>query len=167
MRGSTATGSTKTPPTASKNEPLHRHVQDRLSCRVSKMEGRTLGSEGPTWQGKEKPHRGDRRWVQGCSPKQISKRLTTDFPENRSMRTSHEAIYQSLYVESRGALKRELAACLRSGRSLRIPRKRVGSLRRTVTISATIRCCDDRLNPARTRPATITRCSPLGASCAA
>jgi IS30 family transposase len=40
------------------------------------------------------------------------------------MRISHEAIYQSLYVQGRGALRRELTACLRTGRALRVPRKR-------------------------------------------
>ena len=40
------------------------------------------------------------------------------------MRISHEAIYQSLYVQGRGALRRELVACLRTGRALRVPRAR-------------------------------------------
>jgi IS30 family transposase len=40
------------------------------------------------------------------------------------MRISHEAIYQALYVQGRGALRRELAACLRTGRALRVPRAR-------------------------------------------
>jgi IS30 family transposase len=40
------------------------------------------------------------------------------------MRISHEAIYQSLYVQARGALRRELTACLRTGRALRVPRAR-------------------------------------------
>ena len=40
------------------------------------------------------------------------------------MRISHEAIYQSLYVQGRGALRRELTACLRTGRTLRVPRAR-------------------------------------------
>ena len=40
------------------------------------------------------------------------------------MRISHEAIYQSLYVQGRGALQRELTACLRTGRALRVPRER-------------------------------------------
>jgi IS30 family transposase len=40
------------------------------------------------------------------------------------MRISHEAIYQALYVQGRGALKRELVACLRTGRALRVPRAR-------------------------------------------
>jgi IS30 family transposase len=43
------------------------------------------------------------------------------------MRISHEAIYQALYVQSRGALKRELVACLRTGRALRVPRSRARS----------------------------------------
>jgi hypothetical protein len=52
-------------------------------------------------------------------------RLRIDFPDDRSMRISHEAIYQALYVQGRGALRRELTACLRSGRALRVPRARV------------------------------------------
>lgn len=43
------------------------------------------------------------------------------------MRISHEAIYQALYIQGRGALKRELSACLRSGRALRLPRERARS----------------------------------------
>jgi IS30 family transposase len=53
------------------------------------------------------------------SPEQIAHRLPLDFPDDSSMRISHEAIYQALYVESRGALRNELAACLRTGRALR------------------------------------------------
>jgi IS30 family transposase len=62
--------------------------------------------------------------VQGWSPEQIAHRLKADFPDDESMRISHEAIYQALYVESRGALKRELVYCLRTGRALRVPRAR-------------------------------------------
>ena len=58
------------------------------------------------------------------SPEQISHRLKVDFPDDESMRISHEAIYQSLFIEGRGALKRELVACLRTGRALREPRAR-------------------------------------------
>ena len=58
------------------------------------------------------------------SPQQIAERLRLDFPDDSTMRVSHEAIYQALYVQGRGALKRELTACLRTGRALRVPRAR-------------------------------------------
>ena len=106
------------------NERLREYVQDRLSGAVHAPDGREIGPQGPAWKGRNKPHRGDRRWVQGWSPEQISNRLRVDFPDDESMRISYEAIYQALYVESRGALKRELVACLRSGRALRAPRTR-------------------------------------------
>ena len=51
--------------------------------------------------------------MQGWSPEQISERLKVDFADDESMPISHEAIHQALYVESRGARKRELVACLR------------------------------------------------------
>ena len=68
--------------------------------------------------------RQDRRWAQSWSPEQIANRLPVDFPEDDSMRISHEAIYQALYVQGRGVLRRELVACLRTGRALRVPRAR-------------------------------------------
>lgn len=58
------------------------------------------------------------------SPEQISNRLIKDFPDDLEMRVSHETIYQSLYVQARGGLKRELTAHLRTGRALRKPRRR-------------------------------------------
>ena len=60
----------------------------------------------------------------GAEPEQIAHRLRLDFPDDETMRISHEAIYQSLYVQGRGALRRELTACLRTGRALRVPRAR-------------------------------------------
>jgi IS30 family transposase len=53
------------------------------------------------------------------SPQQISARLTLDHPDDREMRISHETIYQSLYVQSRGELRRQLTAQLRTGRTKR------------------------------------------------
>ena len=53
------------------------------------------------------------------SPEEISARLTLEFPGRAEMRVSHETIYQSLYVQGRGALRRELTASLRTGRALR------------------------------------------------
>ena len=107
------------------SDQLRQYVQDRLSGGVSDADSRkVLGPPGPKWNGKGKPHRGDRRWVTAWSPQQIANRLKVDFPDDESMRISHEAIYQALYVESRGALKRELVTCLRTGRALRVPRAR-------------------------------------------
>ncbi len=106
------------------NERLRAYVQERLSGRVRGVDGKAVGPPGPKWNGKNKPRRGDRRWVQGWSPEQIASRLQVDFPDDPSMRISHEAIYQALYVQGRGALKRELVACLRTGRALRVPRAR-------------------------------------------
>jgi IS30 family transposase len=60
------------------------------------------------------------RW----SPEQISKHLPEDFPDRPEMRVSPETIYQAIYVQGRGALRRELAVCLRTGRAVRRPKKR-------------------------------------------
>jgi IS30 family transposase len=108
----------------STNDELRLYVQERLSGVVKTPDGRIVGPPGPKWNGKNKPHRADRRWVEAWSPEQIAKRLKVDFPDDVSMRISHEAIYQALYVQGRGALKRELVACLRTGRALRVPRAR-------------------------------------------
>ncbi|NIH66033.1 IS30 family transposase [Modestobacter marinus] len=59
------------------------------------------------------------------SPRQIAMRLAIEFPDEPAMRPSHEAIYQALYVQGRGLLRRELAACLRTGRAIRRPRRRI------------------------------------------
>jgi IS30 family transposase len=68
-----------------------------------------------------------RRWVQDrlaekFSPEQIAARLLIEFPHDQEMRVSHEAIYQALFVQGRGALRRELTASLRTGRAMRKPR---------------------------------------------
>jgi IS30 family transposase len=59
------------------------------------------------------------------SPEEIAARLKVDFPDDESMRASHETIYRSLFIQGKGALRQELTACLRTGRALRRPRKRV------------------------------------------
>jgi IS30 family transposase len=60
----------------------------------------------------------------GFSPEQISNRLRLDYPDEPEMQVSHETIYQALYVQSRGALRRELTSELRTGRALRKPQRR-------------------------------------------
>ncbi|WP_353941058.1 IS30 family transposase [Streptomyces sp. HUAS MG91] len=106
------------------NARLRAYVQARLAGDVTDAGGNRVGPEGPAWKGRNKPHRGDRGWVTAWSPEQIARRLPIEFPDDEDMRISHEAIYQALYVEGRGALKRELVACLRTGRALRVPRAR-------------------------------------------
>jgi len=57
------------------------------------------------------------------SPEQISQQLQLEFPDRPEMRVSHETIYQAIYVQGRGALRRELATCLRTGRAVRRPHR--------------------------------------------
>lgn len=76
------------------NDPLRKYVQDRLSGDVRYPGGAAAAGPiaGP-WKGRNKPHRGDRRWVTAWSPEQIAYRLKLDFPDDQAMRISHEAIY--------------------------------------------------------------------------
>ncbi|WP_156401841.1 IS30 family transposase [Agromyces sp. Soil535] len=60
------------------------------------------------------------------SPEQITGRLRVEFPDDPEMWVSPETIYQSIYVQSRGALRRDLAVCLRTGRAIRRPSRKVG-----------------------------------------
>jgi transposase, IS30 family len=59
------------------------------------------------------------------SPEEIAARLKVDFPDDESMRASHETIYRALFIQGKGALRQELTVCLRTGRALRRPRRRV------------------------------------------
>jgi IS30 family transposase len=70
--------------------------------------------------------------VEHWSPEQIARRLVVDFPDDERMRICHETIYQSLYVQGRGALRRELTACLRTGRALRKPARRADGRRERI-----------------------------------
>jgi len=92
-------------PKASKlleHPPLQVYVQDKLSC------------------------------AEHWSPEQIANRIVLDYPDDARMRISHEAIYQALYVQGRGALRRELTACLRTGRALRKPQRRTDGRRERI-----------------------------------
>jgi transposase, IS30 family len=86
----------------STHPPLREYVQDKLA--------------------------GDEHW----SPEQIARRLPVDFPDDEQMRICHETIYQALYVQGRGELRRELTRCLRTGRALRRPRRRVDERRERI-----------------------------------
>ena len=105
------------------NSELRCYVQDRLAGSVQRPDGSVAGPQ-VGWRGRRHGPRRDRRWGKSWSPEQIAARLRVDFPDDESMRISHEAIYQSLYVQGRGALRQELTACLRTGRALRVPRAR-------------------------------------------
>jgi IS30 family transposase len=116
------------------NDELCAYVQERLAGSVTRRDGTAVPGPGVRFVGRRHGPRQDRRWAKSWSPEQISKRLVVDFPDDEPMRISHEAIYQALYVQGRGALRRELVACLRTGRALRVPRARArGRGKRFVT----------------------------------
>jgi IS30 family transposase len=106
------------------NAPLRRYVDERLAGVVVAPNGAAIRGPVVMWKGRRHGRRQDRRWATAWSPEQIARRLRLDFPDDETMRISHEAIYQALYVQGRGALRRELTAYLRTGRVLRVPRAR-------------------------------------------
>jgi IS30 family transposase len=85
------------------------------------------------------------------SPEQISRQLRKQFPDDPEMQVSHETIYQSIYVQGRGALRRELAVCLRTGRALRRPHRksqeRRGRIPNMINISERPAEVEDRAVP--------------------
>jgi transposase, IS30 family len=91
------------------------------------------------------------RLAERWSPEQISVMLKQEFGDDPEMRVSHETIYQSVYVQGRGALRRELASCLRTGRAVRKPRRkegeRRGRIKDMVMISERPAEADDRAVP--------------------
>ncbi len=128
------------------------YVEDRLAGRISTPGGPALDGPATSWKGRRHGRRQPRRWARAWSPEQISHRLRRDFPEDPSMRISHEAIYQALYVQSRGGLRRELTACLRTGRALRVPRSRLAGRGKSfvspeIMISERPSEADDRVVP--------------------
>ena len=92
----------------------------------------------------------ERRLKLRWSPQQIAARLIVDYPEDPEMRVSHETIYQSLFVQGRGALRAELARCLRTGRAQRRPHGRptgTGQLVDMVLLSERPADVEDRAVP--------------------
>jgi IS30 family transposase len=86
------------------------------------------------------------RW----SPQQIAARLRLEFPDDPGMRVSHETIYQSLFIQARGALRKDLARCLRTGRTRRRRRGRAerrGQIKGMIVISERPAEVDDRAVP--------------------
>jgi IS30 family transposase len=106
------------------NAALQTYVQDRLAGVITTSGGAAVRGPVVPWKGRGQGRRKNRQWARVWSPEQIAQRLRLDFPGDETMRISHEAIYQALYVQGRGALRRELTACLRTGRALRVPRAR-------------------------------------------
>ncbi|MBX3656149.1 MAG: IS30 family transposase [Ramlibacter sp.] len=134
------------------NTKLREYVQDRLAGNIATSGGRTIAGPQVSWKGRRHGRRQSRRWARAWSPEQIARRLLIDFPEDESMRISHEAIYQALYVQGRGALRRELTACLRTGRALREPRERTRGRGKSfvtpeILISERPACVEDRAVP--------------------
>jgi IS30 family transposase len=89
--------------------------------------------------------------IDRLSPEQIAAQLRRQFADQPEMWVSHEAIYQSIYVQGRGALRRELAVCLRTGRALRKPHRqsseRRGRIPGMVNISERPAEVEDRAVP--------------------
>jgi hypothetical protein len=106
------------------NSRLRQYVQERLSGEISSDDGSKISGPKVEWKGRKTGPRQSRRWASAWSPEQIARRLPLDFPDDEEMRISHEAIYQALFIQGRGGLRRELTACLRTGRALRTPRAR-------------------------------------------
>lgn len=107
------------------NQRLRQYVQDRLDGTIIAPGGKPAAApQAKPWKGRRRGGGSHRRWATAWSPEQIAGRLRVDFGDDESMRISHEAIYQALFVQGRGALRRELTACLRTGRALRVPRAR-------------------------------------------
>ena len=134
------------------NPVLREYVQERLAGNIATPGGTSIEGPQVEWKGRRHGPRQARRWSKAWSPEQIANRLLMDFPEDTSMRISHEAIYQALYVQGRGALRRELTACLRTGRALRVPRERVRNRGKSfvtpeILISERPACVEDRAVP--------------------
>jgi len=94
----------------------------------------------------------ERRLGERWSPQQIAARLVQDYPDEPEMRVSHETIYRSLFVQARGALRKELTACLRTGRTQRRSHKRTdlsgpGRLRDMIMLSDRPAEASDRAVP--------------------
>src|SRR5688572_341829 len=94
----------------------------------------------------------ERGLLKNWSPQQIAARLVCDYPDDLDMRVSHETIYKTLFIQARGALRKELTACLRTGRAQRRPHMRTeqsgaGRIRNPILISDRPPEIEDRAVP--------------------
>ena len=89
------------------NAALRHYVEERLAGVIAAPSGASVPGPAVSWKGRRHGPRQDRRWARASSPEQIA-RLPVDFPDDGTMRISHEALYQALFVQTRGALRREL-----------------------------------------------------------
>jgi IS30 family transposase len=134
------------------HDALRSYVAARLAGSVVAPGGARVAGPIVHWKARRHGRRQHRRWAVAWSPEQIAHRLPLDFPDDLTMRISHEAIYQALYIQGRGALRRELTACLRTGRALRVPRARAhsrgkGFVTQEILISARPPHVEDRAVP--------------------
>lgn len=81
------------PAKLTQNPRLRDYVQQRLSGQLVRPDGTVISGPDTIWTGRNKPRRADRPWATAWSPEQIANRLPIDFPDDESMRISHEAIW--------------------------------------------------------------------------
>jgi transposase, IS30 family len=121
------------------NRPQHERLRYRASVAHAKAEQRGRRSKPTKLAGNQELHtevatRLRKLW----SPEQISRTLERDFLDRPEMQVSHETIYQALYVQGRGQLRRELSRCLRTGRAVRRPRRLPDQRKKRTTIPDTL-----------------------------
>ena len=108
-----------------RNDALRQYVEDRLSGQVSDTDGNIISGPDVPWTKRRSVRRQHRGWATAWSPERIARRLPPDYPDDPMMRISHEAIYRSLFIQGRGAPRREPVACLSRERGERVRANRL------------------------------------------